>query len=397
MNLTKLRSLRTSLVKNVIDSKLSVGTKFDCKYSLLNNVVFRCKSSKVKKNKMLIQTFPNGYNDLALLSEKDVQYISDQFEIQIREIIENKLVHNSNISLFKIKNKDIKVDKISDQVAEDLQALESSHDLKSKEVMSNFYNYVKLAKKVQCDMGYLLMSNSLNSDDHIEFNFEDYKVKVKVPCLIIGEITIQISERSMEEKIFQVLRAEYCVRRLFKINYSDIIDDKSNNDLLESLDIDKVNTYVILATNTNKELGYKNFNGMYNKLVRDDLFREYLQERFQRIDIEPINIINSKDNDVHRLRKAHSFFIEQIYFQANIGLRLEKMESMISGLIDKNNKEFKNINEEMTDMKEEMTDMKKEITDMKEEMTDMKLSVDLILNHFGIIKPVEKDKENKNN
>ena len=284
--------------------------------------------------------------------------------------------------MFKIKTKDIKVDKISGHVAEDLQALESSHDPKSKEVMSNFYNYVKMAKNVQCDMGYLLMSNSLNSDDHIEFNFDDYKVKVKVPCMIIGEITIQISERSMEEKIFQVLRAEYCIRRLFKLNYSDVMKDESNNHLLRSLDIDKVNTYVLLATNTNKELGYKNFNGMYNKLVRDDLFKEYLQERFQRIDIEPINILNSKDNDVHRLRKANSFFIEQIYFQANIGLRLEKMESMISGLIEKNSTEFGNIHTE--------------ITGMKTDMTNMKLSVDLILDHLGIIKP-DNNKENKDN
>ena len=382
MNLTKLRSLRTSFVKNVIDGKLSVGTTLARKYSLLNDVVFRCKSSKVKKNDMLTQTFPKGYNDLALLSEKDVQYISEQFEIQIREIIENKLVLNPSISLFKIKTKDIKVDKISGHVAEDLQALESSHDPKSKEVMSNFYNYVKMAKNVQCDMGYLLMSNSLNSDDHIEFNFDDYKVKVKVPCMIIGEITIQISERSMEEKIFQVLRAEYCIRRLFKLNYSDVMKDESNNHLLRSLDIDKVNTYVLLATNINKELGYKNFNGMYNKLVRDDLFREYLQERFQRIDIEPINILNSKDNDVHRLRKANSFFIEQIYFQANIGLRLEKMESMISGLIEKNSTEFGNIHTE--------------ITGMKTDMTNMKLSVDLILDHLGIIKP-DNNKENKDN
>ena len=151
------------------------------------------------------------------------------------------------------------------------------------------------------------------------------------------------------------------------------MDDKSNNHLLQSLDIDKVNTYVLLATNTNKELGYKNFNGMYNKLVRDDLFREYLQERFQRIDIKPVNILNSKNNDVHRLRKINSFFIEQIYFQANIGLRLTKIESMISDLIYKNSTEFKNINKGMT---------------------DIKISVDLILNHLEIIKP-DGNNENK--
>ena len=75
MNLTKLRSLRTSFVKNVIDGKLSVGTTLARKYSLLNDVVFRCKSSKVKKNDMLTQTFPKGYNDLALLLVKDVLYI----------------------------------------------------------------------------------------------------------------------------------------------------------------------------------------------------------------------------------------------------------------------------------------------------------------------------------